>query len=539
MEKDNESKVDKRALVISIITGFIISSCLIIGYAADTWGELRIGNPWWWAAGAFIWINAAWLLYVLFSYMARITSDRSDRKPDNIKPYNVKTFITSWIIILICWIPVFLAEYPGFFVYDATDEYVEVATRTFTTHHPLLHVLLLGGSVCAGNKLFGDVNLGIAMYTIAQMFVLAVVFAWIIQRMKHKFIWTIWYGLFPTIVMFALCSAKDGLFGAALSAAVVLTKRVLDADHKDGGTIVKGNYICLAISLIFMMLLRHNGVYGFLIYAVATILYVAFTEAKNKKRILSIVLLMLIALGTYKLADVGLEVATSAQNTENQEILTVPIQQLARTYAVYRDEMPEEDINTLMEIIPEEWLTHYTPDLSDPVKAGFVNEAYKANPGKYQRLWWKLFREHPLSFINAWINTSYGFYYPGTIVNVYAGHEVHTFTYTESSYFGYEVEEPGVRISLIPAIDRFYRWLSLDDDIQKAPVVSLLFSMGVMFIVMLICLAYGLYSKNYTYVVSMTLALGVWLTLLLGPTFLPRYVVFLWFLLPWMIEELR
>ena len=67
-----------------------------------------------------------------------------------------REFFKYWVIIFVCWVPVFLAFYPGAFVYDATDEYVQVATRQFTTHHPLAHVLLLGGFVCAGNKFFNS-----------------------------------------------------------------------------------------------------------------------------------------------------------------------------------------------------------------------------------------------------------------------------------------------------------------------------------------------------------------------------------------------
>ena len=60
-----------------------------------------------------------------------------------------RTDLISFLVIFLCWIPVFLAVYPGFFVYDAQDEYVQVATRMFSTHHPLVHVLLLGGMICA------------------------------------------------------------------------------------------------------------------------------------------------------------------------------------------------------------------------------------------------------------------------------------------------------------------------------------------------------------------------------------------------------
>ena len=72
-----------------------------------------------------------------------------------------RDFLINWGLMIILGIPVFMAEFPGFFVYDAQDELNEVLTRSFTTHHPLLHVLLMGGIVALFHKLSGSWNAGI------------------------------------------------------------------------------------------------------------------------------------------------------------------------------------------------------------------------------------------------------------------------------------------------------------------------------------------------------------------------------------------
>lgn len=532
--------LNKRALIISLLVALTLSVCIQVGYAADTAGELMVGNVRWWLSGVSSYVALLTLSYV---YLTR-WHDGVYKRIDGMDKGNPGNIFWYWIIIFVCWIPVFLAEYPGFFVYDATDEYVEVATRSFTTHHPLLHVMMLGGSVCAGNKFLGDINAGIACYIVFQMLLVSFLFAWIISKLSTRvgrISALLWYGLFPTIVMFVLCSAKDTLFAAFLSAAVVLIIRVI---KKQGGELL------LVFSLIGMMLMRHNGVYALAVYMIAAIIYGLMFNVKgveNKVGLLTrfkLALICLVALIGYKACDYSLVKITNAIDYENQEILTVPIQQLARTWSVYKDEMTPTQLNTLYEILPENVLKHYTPSLSDPVKADFNNEMYAANPGKYRSLWWELFKEHPLSYINAWINTSYGYYYPGVVVNVYEGHEVYTFTYDESSYFGYEVEYPGERHSLIPVLDDFYRWLSLDDDIQRIPIISIPFSMGAIFILYVVCLAILIYQgdKNdakegrYAGVIALLLPALVWLTLLLGPTFLPRYTVFMWFLVPYVIH---
>ena len=84
-------------------------------------------------------------------------------------------------MIFLLYIPVFLAVYPGFFVYDAQDELLQVMTRNFTTHHPLVHVLALGGMIQLVHKLTGSYNMGIACYTLFQMAVLAGILAGVLE----------------------------------------------------------------------------------------------------------------------------------------------------------------------------------------------------------------------------------------------------------------------------------------------------------------------------------------------------------------------
>ena len=128
------------------------------------------------------------------------------------EPKEEKNFmIKSWLVMAVLNTIVILAEFPGFFVYDAQDELNEVLTRTFSTHHPLLHVLLLGGTIAVFHKLTADWNLGIFVYTFLQMLVITLLLAYVMDYMRKKGIgkrsiiaWTLYYGVFPVIVMYNL-----------------------------------------------------------------------------------------------------------------------------------------------------------------------------------------------------------------------------------------------------------------------------------------------------------------------------------------------
>ena len=551
---------DRKRIFISLITGLICASFMAVGFDMDHYGELNPGtvSVLIFAITLAVMCAASYLLLGVRRDISHFLSRRvSVRLP----------FVVTWLIIIGCWIPVLLAEYPGFFVYDAVDEYVSVATRTFTTHHPLLHTLLLGGAVYGGEVKLGSANAGIMLYISVQMLLLSYIFAGTVDRMKSfRLTATLFYALFPTVVMFALCSVKDTLFAAAMLAFVV--DRGGSACQRDGSSAIKcvGRTVPLthtlthAIPLTLMMLLRHNAVYAVFVLLAAEIIAAAAESSKPSLRSASDdpglpgdsgspsssftrygrLISVAVSLILYFAINTVLVMATGADTgiREHQEILTVPIQQIARTYDTYSDELSREEEEKLFEYLPEEAFVHYTPQLSDPVKMYFDNDAYEADPSGFWDIWKRGLAAHPVSYINAWLNTCYGYFYPFTVVNVYEGHTVYTFTYTESSYFGYEVEYPGTRHSLIPVIDRFYRWISLDDDIQRIPVISLTFSMAALAWVYLLAMSVFIYGRERELVITYILPAAVWATLLPGPTFLPRYTVFLWFLLPYTVDRM-
>jgi hypothetical protein len=224
--------------------------------------------------------------------------------------------------------------------------------------------------------------------------------------------------------------------------------------------------------------------------------------------------------------------AFSSEITHHQEMLTVPIMQLTRVYSYEKDSMTEEEIKTLTDYILEENLKLYSPRVSDLVKVGFNNELYEQDSKAFWELWFSKLKKHPFSYINAWFLTSYGYWYPAAKINVYKGTTVYTFTYDESSYFGYEVEPPGERHSLIPVVDNLYRYISIGSFFNDAPIAGLPFEPGLLILIYLFVLFYRLSIRDMKGVLPFLPLLLTWMTVLLGPTYLVRYVLYLWLCLP-------
>ena len=516
---------DFRAWGIAGVFSLLFSTALLFGERLDSVENVDVRDFRLWAA-----LPVFTLLFAVLTRFLWLCLDLLRGRVGKGGVSNKITAVGAFFFLLLCWLPVFLAVYPGFFVYDAQDEYVQVATRVFSTHHPLVHVLLLGGIVCGVHKLTDSYNLGIACYMIFQMLLAAGGFTFLLSYLRRKkvspvlrLVSLLYLGLFPTVVMFTLCSAKDALFTLAL---LLLLICLLEMGTQESAFYASGGWqILFVLSGMAMMLLRNNGFYAFLVM----IPILLFLQRKRWRRLL---MLTVCALAGCLLINSGLKAVLHAQSGEYQELLTVPIQQLARTYKYAPEAFSPEDEDILHEILSEEALRLYTPRLSDPVKYRFDNGTFAKDKAKYAGLWLRVGMKKPLIYLNAWWLTSYGFWYPDMVINVYGGNTVFTFTYQDNSYFGYEVEEPGVRESKIPWLNEVYRKLSLEVWKEKVPVVSWLFSPGAMFWLYAFLFAGLLNSRRYKILYPYLPVFLLWLTVLLGPTYLPRYVLFFWYALP-------
>ncbi len=538
--KKEENKVNR---LLGLIMGAGLSFALVAGNQLERVESLQLGKISLWIS----WLFLAIFLTPFFSWgwmrLDEAVSQLQGLKAgaeENRSGGRITAFVKYQALILLCWLPVFLAFYPGAFVYDATDEYIQVATRTFTTHHPLAHVLLLGGFVAGGNRFFGSFNLGIAAYTLFQMVLLAGVFSYTLLWLKDRGIGRgvraavlFFYGFFPVIPMYAVCSAKDGLFTAAF--LVVILQMLSLFDDPEGFLSKKINLFAGILAAVAMMLLRNNGLYAYLVWipiAVAGLLRQTGKENGNRKLWMRASFLFLAFVAAYLLLSGGLARVLKAESSAKQEFMTVPIQQMIRTYQYSPQVYDEEEKELLTELFGEENLHLYNPRLSDLIKSKFNNEVFNENPGPYLLMWLRNGLQAPMSYINAWLMTSYGYWYPDAVINVYKGNKVHTFTYEDSSYFGFETEYPGTRESKFPLLEEVYRRLSLELYQEKVPAVSMLFSPGFLFWVYAFFMGYYLKKRELRTVLPLLLILLLWLTAVLGPTYLVRYVLILWFALP-------
>ncbi len=525
---------DRRGNAAAAFLALAFSVCMAVGSDLDseefiTFGSaMRILSICCAAIPTYVLIKAAWGC-LENRKMAVVKSEENS--------FSLKEFWITALLFVLCWLPIFLASYPGFFVYDAQEEVNEVLTRSFSTHHPLMHVLFLGGTVAALHKLTGSYNIGIACYMIVQMCIAAAAFSYMLYFLKkhcvskkYRIVVFLFLALFPVISMYVLCSTKDTLFTIALLMQMIFMYEMLE--DAEGFFSSWKQPLGLALGTFFMLSFRHNGVYAYVVFLV----FLAWSIWKRRKAysgyIKGMALMLVTPLLAASIVSMLLAGVLNADTSEKQEMLTVPIMQLARVYASDENAFSEADEEILLAYLPENALANYTPKLADNVKVYFNSERYSEQPGEFWGLWFRTGISHVGTYLNAWLYTSYGFWYPDTVIDVYSGVQRHTYIYEESSYFGYETEPPGTRESKLPWLDEIFRKMSLEIAQQKIPVISMLFSPGFMFWLFAFGTAFLWKQQSHNRLLLFGMPMLLWLTVLLGPTYAVRYVLIFWFACP-------
>lgn len=518
-------------VVLALIAGLGISFCFVAGKSLDVYYTLDITQK----SFYIKWLALGSVLTVCIHLLWETASGALKLPVCFINAWNrieekacvLEKHISFWkilLIIFVLWLPAWLAIFPGVFSYDAYAEWQQIYNGNITAHHPVLHVLFCGGGAEAAYRLTGSYNLGIAICTVIQMLVLAGVFSYTVMFLKEqrvnlllRLFAILFYGISPVIQLFAIASTKDVFFAAAFLVFLISVFRICTKQEQFFTN--KKWKIHFAVSSVFTMIMRNNGLYIVFISLVIIMWYCR----KHLKALLCIyvpiILLYLVYVGPfYSLLNVtpgGIE-----------EMLSVPIQQIARVHKYEKEEISREELEYLYTVIPQSNWEAYRPAVSDFVKSGFQGEVFGQDAGRFFSVWMKLGMKHPMTYLNSFLIGTVDYWYPFAVVDGYQD------VYGKSSYFDYKVSEPGTERSLIPALYSIYESISHDKEVQKIPGMFLILSPGWYMILYLLTFLYAVRERKYgslVFLLPILLNLG---TVFLGPIALVRYVLIQFFAFP-------
>ena len=443
-------------------------------------------------------------------------------------------------VIFVCWLPVFLAYYPSVFAYDAEGQLYQVIAGDYSTHHPLLHTLFLGAFFGLGGRV-GSYSAGMAVHSVVQMLLMAGAFAGALTYLYEKRTarWTrilllLFYAFFPTNSVLAVSTTKDVLFSALVLLYTVCFYR-LTCDRNMQVT-WKERAVCSLMGVL-MLLFRNNAVYAFVVSVPIMLWGMGRINneqngqkedgiwdgrtARKEYLCLSLAILVLFAVSA-----VSLKALTRAQSGSPREMLSVPLQQMARVWVQEENgELLEPSLRQEMEkyISPEWGFSVYDPHLADPVKSRAV---IHDDPKGLIKTWIRLGMEYPGIYVDAFLDNSVGLWFllDDTHARVYGIGTESGFGYLSTDNRTMPAGCEIVEHSYLPGLRALMEKIVSDNEYENWPVVKFLFAPALYWWLLYLYVVMVLYKRRYREVLPAVFLVVYYLTLLLSPTVLIRYM---------------
>ena len=443
--------------------------------------------------------------------LMRYALPRIEMKPDE-KPG--KPFCTwgAFLFLFCCYVPLFLIEFPGSFTYDTEYQVRQVVSHAYSAHHPLLHTLLIGFCVSFIN-LFDSLERCAALYSIIQMTLVALCFSQVCASVSRSVsrraaqLTMLFFGLYPAHWAFASICTKDVLFSAFLAVFMALCFEELVCGLTGRRRILQ--IICGVLAC----LLRNNMIYAMIVWLVILML-----ARKTYCRVaLCAGLSIVLALG----ANEGLKAATQAEPGFLAEMLSVPIQQLARARLNAPERMTPEELELIDAVFPDEAYKAYKPSISDPVKGAIPCTILEERLPEFLKTWLSLGVKCPEIYLEAFLNLALPSLYP------YREYKV------DAQYIEIERDIGFTRCLGLPPFVRPRRFAAIREWLREnifltgaddVPVVRLLFNTGFIYWLLLLFVLYDMYCGRWKRVLLCMLPVLLWGTYVLGPVMQGRYL---------------
>lgn len=453
--------------------------------------------------------------YLIFKEILNLISHIDLNKGNSNKKHHI--FLISFLLIFIVdTFVLFTTRYPGTLSPDSINQISQIIDNSYSNHHPFYHTMIIKLCLSVGQTLFGNINAGVATYSIFSIFISALSFSYVIStiskstnNIKLTIIVGIWYLIMPFYIEFSYTMWKDVFFGLSLMVYVTSLYRVF----KNIGNSLT-NYIVLIISSFGICLLRSNG---YFVYILSTIIFIIIF--KDKKKLIAIFILVI--LGSYILKYPLLN-SLNVSSTDKIESLSIPLQQVSRV--IVDKDIDNTDKNLISKIIDCDLVKEvYEASSADEIK-NLIREKGNAsylenNLNDYLKFYISLGLKYPLSYISAWIDQTRGYYNSGY----------------EFFRWGLGVEENTYGISQVVNSNILYKLFNIYSfRLFNLPIIRTLVCIGLYFWLVIISLYKSIINKNkLSYFISIPFIIVVLSLCIASPVFSEfRYVYSLFCAVP-------
>ncbi|WP_455950174.1 DUF6020 family protein [Eubacterium sp.] len=358
-------------------------------------------------------------------FFKRFSFIKEDSKVQSWFTNNRKSLFIVAGLILLMWLPYYIAAFPGltnFDFFDMLDTFYGRNTNslrivipidpsvTLNNNNPVLQTLMAVGFIKFGNIL-GSPYIGLFLFIAIQAILFALVLSYTIRFLAKKninktlrIILLLMFGLIPVHANFAFTTLKDTNFAfTTLLYLLFLIDFVLDTE---AFIAKKFNLVKLALLTLVMMFLRNNGLY---VVAITAVVFLIAYRKYFKKIAIAFILPILL----FEITTLVIYPALKISPGSSAEAYSIPFQQAARVLKEHGDEIPQEDQDKFRAVFFNKDIENrYDPEISDPVKSRFDKNTTPEQLSGFFSVWLKYLGKYPDVYVQATMNNCYGYFYP-------------------------------------------------------------------------------------------------------------------------------
>lgn len=441
--------------------------------------------------------------------------------------FDAKIWFKYTLIIFLFMLPLFLLNFPGTMTVDSFDQLDQArGLAAYSDHHPWVHTMIIKALYSLGFAISGSVYGGIASYTLFQMLIVAMAVAYAIESMTEgsdpsdvrgrriRILMASGFVIYPYNLAYSITMWKDVLFSAAVLVLTVTVYRIyVTGSQKEESECVKNRDLVLfVISSLGMCLLRHNGLYAYILMMLIILVYECVgikkrTDKKSgSKRILKVLIATITTLTAVVLVRGPVQRVYNVEAGDFAHNIPIPLQQIGRV--VYdRCELTDKDWESIKKINTVEFIwEEYTPGGADPMMQWVVfgdGEYLKSHKAEYIALWLRLGVKYPEEYLRAYIDQTKGYYT--------------TMAPEQTEYYGIlpnagglepgPVLGAGIRIKINEICEKLHGMI---------PVYGILYSMGACFMILILGMALCILQDRKCKILAYLPVLTLTLTLLVA-----------------------
>ncbi len=531
---NGEVFLNKGRIIISALIGILMGLSMFLGvHIIFGNNDIFDGS----SKGAYI-IPVSLGLALLFSPMVSEITGFFDKHGSAESPEDVKEIKKGRAIgylflilgiVLLSFIPLFLYYWPGNFIADANYQVENWIDGGVSTHHPILHTVLLGSFYELGRKL-GHPNYGFQFFTILQMLTVSGAVACFMRylydrRVKRsiRIIILLCFILNPALSYYAISTIKGVMCGAFTLIAVTFVLRFIDSEK------IINLVGCVGFA-IMACCFRNNMVYAMAVAGiVVTIVYAA--KKKGIKTVIAFFTAMVLIVAGAKVSEKILIKATDGKVVDTQrESMSVPLMCLARVVKYHGEELDPTVYNEICRYIPEYLIDGYVYCISDSIKNEANENLLRDNKINFIKLVAKIGMKYPGEYLEAFSGLTCGYWYLGDYPYYVGGS-----TKLYCTYF--HTDLPNIdNKNLLPVGGEIFDYLYGEREGRLSiPVFGWFWRGGLYFWIYVFAFFYIIYRKNIKSFAAVIFPFMYMMSCLFGPAPFLRYIVINIIMLPTLV----